>query len=44
MDFGRDGPDAIAAAIRDHIGRPVDYRPVESDGAQRAARAIAALL
>jgi hypothetical protein len=28
MDHDRDGPDEIAAAIAQEIGRPVDYRPV----------------
>jgi pimeloyl-ACP methyl ester carboxylesterase/predicted glycosyltransferase len=44
MDFERDGHDEIAAAIADEIGREVDYRPVETDGAARAAALIADLL
>jgi pimeloyl-ACP methyl ester carboxylesterase/predicted glycosyltransferase len=44
MDFDRDGPDEIAAAIAEEIGREVDYRPVETDGAARAAALIAELL
>jgi pimeloyl-ACP methyl ester carboxylesterase/predicted glycosyltransferase len=44
MDFETDGPDEIAAAIADEIGREVDYRPVETDGAARAAGLIADLL
>src|SRR5262245_11463437 len=44
MDFEVDGPDAIAAAIAEEIGREVDYRPVETDGAARAAGLIAQLL
>ncbi len=44
MDFQHDGPDEIAAAIAEEIGRDVDYRPVETDGAARAARLIAELL
>jgi predicted glycosyltransferase len=44
MDFEHDGPDEIAAAIAAEIGREVDYRPVESDGAARAAALIAPLL
>ncbi|HEX2766693.1 MAG TPA: alpha/beta fold hydrolase [Candidatus Limnocylindria bacterium] len=44
MDFERDGPEAIADAIVAEIGREVDYRPVETDGAARAARLIADLL
>jgi pimeloyl-ACP methyl ester carboxylesterase/predicted glycosyltransferase len=44
MDFERDGPAEIAAAIAQEIGRAVDYRPVETDGARRAAALIAELL
>jgi pimeloyl-ACP methyl ester carboxylesterase/predicted glycosyltransferase len=44
MDFETDGPNEIAAAIAEEIGRDVDYRPVETDGAARAAASIAELL
>jgi pimeloyl-ACP methyl ester carboxylesterase/predicted glycosyltransferase len=44
MDFETDGPSEIAAAIAAEIGREVDYRPVEADGAARAATLIAELL
>ena len=44
MDFETDGPNEIAAAIAEEIGREVDYRPVETDGASRAAALIAELL
>jgi hypothetical protein len=44
MDFDEETPDTIAAAIAETIGRTVDYRPVESDGAARAAALIAPLL
>jgi pimeloyl-ACP methyl ester carboxylesterase/predicted glycosyltransferase len=44
MDFESDGPAEIAAAIAEEIGREVDYRPVETDGAARAARLIGELL
>jgi pimeloyl-ACP methyl ester carboxylesterase/predicted glycosyltransferase len=44
MDFETDGPSEIAAAIAEEIGRDVDYRPVETDGAARAAKLIAELL
>jgi predicted glycosyltransferase len=44
MDFESDGPAEIAAAIADEIGREVDYRAVETDGAARAAKLIAELL
>jgi len=44
MDFETDGPDEIAAAIAEEIGREVDYRPVDGGGAARAAALIAELL
>jgi pimeloyl-ACP methyl ester carboxylesterase len=44
MDFDRDGPAEIAAAIASDIGREVDYLPVPGDGAARAAALIAELL
>ena len=44
MDFELDGPQEIAAAIAAEIGRDADYRPVETDGAARAATSIAELL
>jgi predicted glycosyltransferase len=44
MDFETAGPSEIAAAIHEEIGREVDYRPVETDGAARAASLIADLL
>src|SRR5215204_1147254 len=44
MDFETDGPSAIAAAIAEEIGREVDYRPVETAGAAKAAALIAELL
>jgi UDP:flavonoid glycosyltransferase YjiC (YdhE family) len=37
MDYATSDPDAIAAGI----GRTVDYRPVETDGAARVAKLIA---
>ena len=37
-------PDALAAAILTELGRDVDYKPVETDGAARAAALIASLL
>ena len=37
-------PDALAAAMVEGLGREVDYRPVETDGAARAAELIAELL
>jgi pimeloyl-ACP methyl ester carboxylesterase/predicted glycosyltransferase len=44
MDFETDGPTEIATAIAEEIGREVDDRPVETDGAARAAELIAELL
>jgi pimeloyl-ACP methyl ester carboxylesterase/predicted glycosyltransferase len=44
MDFATATPETIAQAIADEIGREVDYRPVETDGAARAAALIAELL
>jgi hypothetical protein len=37
-------PEALAELIASEVGRDVDYRPVETDGAARAARLIAELL
>jgi pimeloyl-ACP methyl ester carboxylesterase/predicted glycosyltransferase len=44
MDYQTAGPSDIAAAIADEIGRDVDYLPVTTDGAARAAALIAGLL
>jgi pimeloyl-ACP methyl ester carboxylesterase/predicted glycosyltransferase len=44
MDFDAATPDVIAEAIEAEIGREVDYRPVETHGAARAAALIAELL
>jgi pimeloyl-ACP methyl ester carboxylesterase/predicted glycosyltransferase len=44
MDFELATPETIAEAIANEIGREVEYRPVERDGAARAAAAIAELL
>jgi predicted glycosyltransferase len=44
MDFETATPEVIAAAIADEIGGEIDYRPVETDGAARAAAFIAELL
>jgi len=44
MDFETDGPAEIAQAIAEEIGREVDYRPVDANGAARAAALIAELL
>jgi pimeloyl-ACP methyl ester carboxylesterase len=44
MDFDTATPGVIASAIAEEIGRAVDYVPVETDGAARAAALIAELL
>ena len=44
MDYQTAGPADIAAAIASEIGREVDYRPVATDGAARAAALLAGLL
>ena len=44
MDFDDSPPELIAQAIREEIGREVDYRPVETDGARRAAERLAEML
>jgi hypothetical protein len=45
MDFAQSTPEDIAEAIVREIGRQAPaYRPVESDGAARAAARIAELL
>ena len=44
MDFGHSPPDAIATAIAQEIACDVDYRPVTTSGAARAAALIAEML
>ena len=44
MDYRDSPPDVIAAAIAEEIDRPVDYLPVATDGAARAADLIAELI
>jgi predicted glycosyltransferase len=44
MEYDEVVPDNLAAAISHEIGREVDYREVETDGAARAAAQIGALL
>lgn len=44
MDFAREGPEEIAAAIAETIGAGVDHRPVDPGAAARAAGSIAELL
>jgi pimeloyl-ACP methyl ester carboxylesterase/predicted glycosyltransferase len=44
MDFDASTPEVIADAIAEEIGREVDYLPVETDGARRAAERLAEML
>jgi pimeloyl-ACP methyl ester carboxylesterase/predicted glycosyltransferase len=44
MDYDGSPPEQIAAAVAQEIGRRVDYRDVETDGAVNAARHLAELL
>jgi pimeloyl-ACP methyl ester carboxylesterase len=44
MDFTLATPESIADAIASEIGRAVDYRDVETDGARKAAARIAEML
>ena len=44
MDYDASDPDVIADAIAEEIDRPVTSRPVERDGAARAAALIAPLV
>lgn len=44
MEFDHTSPSELAEAIAANIGRTVDYRPVETDGAQKAASMILEIL
>ena len=44
IDYAETTPDALAAAMVAELARPIDYLPVETDGARRAAERIAGLL
>jgi UDP:flavonoid glycosyltransferase YjiC (YdhE family) len=44
MDFAATDPDELADAIVTEVGRDVDYLPVETDGAARAAALICELI
>lgn len=44
MDYALTDPETLATAILDNVGAEVDYRPVEVDGAERAARMISELI
>jgi pimeloyl-ACP methyl ester carboxylesterase len=44
LDWDQTGPGELAQAIAAEIGREVSYRPVETDGAARAAALLAELI
>ena len=44
LDYEDTGPDSLAQAIAEEVGRRVSYRPVETDGAARAAACLAGLI
>jgi len=44
LDYEQTEPDVLAAAMAEEITRPVRYRSVETDGAARAAAALAELI
>jgi predicted glycosyltransferase len=44
MDYGTATPEVIADAMASLVGREVRYRPVETDGARRAATLLAELV
>ena len=44
LEFAESDPEAIAEAMATEIARDLDYRPVETDGAFRAASLIAPLI
>jgi UDP:flavonoid glycosyltransferase YjiC (YdhE family) len=44
MDFDRTTPESLAAAIVDHLGKPVHWREAPAGGTERAARMIAKVL
>jgi pimeloyl-ACP methyl ester carboxylesterase/predicted glycosyltransferase len=44
MDYASTEPELLAEAMAAEIDRPVDYRPVETDGADRAAALLVELL
>jgi pimeloyl-ACP methyl ester carboxylesterase/predicted glycosyltransferase len=44
MEYATADPDRIARAMIEALGTPAKFRPVEADGAERAARMLAELL
>jgi pimeloyl-ACP methyl ester carboxylesterase/predicted glycosyltransferase len=44
LEYEDTGPDSLAQAIAEEVGRPLSYQPVETDGAARAAAYLAELI
>ena len=44
LDYEETAPDVLAEVMAEEISRPVRYRPVETDGAARAAASLAELI
>jgi pimeloyl-ACP methyl ester carboxylesterase/predicted glycosyltransferase len=44
LDYEQTTPEILASAMAEEISRPVSYRPVETDGAARAAACLAELI
>jgi len=44
MDYATATPETIAGAMIAELGRPAAFKPVEADGAARAAKMLAELL
>lgn len=44
MDYDRTSPEALAAAILEHLGKPAHWRAVPGGGTERAAAMLATLL
>jgi pimeloyl-ACP methyl ester carboxylesterase/predicted glycosyltransferase len=44
LDYEQTAPEVLARAMAEQISRPVSYRPVETDGAARAAACLAELI
>jgi hypothetical protein len=44
QDYETATPEIIARAVAEELGKRVEYRPVEADGAARAARLVAELI
>jgi UDP:flavonoid glycosyltransferase YjiC (YdhE family) len=44
LDYDRTSPEALGAAMLEHLGKPVHSAAMPLDGTDRAARLIAALL